>query len=66
MPLLKLMMVWNVNIVGILFVLRGIEKMKYQLNRGENCSVSGCNNYAKVKGFCMGCYHLKRAKLRKE
>jgi len=40
----------------MLLVLRDIEKMKYQLNRGKTCSISGCNNKAKVKGLCMSCY----------
>jgi hypothetical protein len=38
--------------------------MKYQLNQGKTCSVSGCDNKARIKGLCMNCYHLnKRNKL---
>jgi hypothetical protein len=38
------------------------EELKYQVNKGEYCSASGCNNKARVKGLCAGCYNLKRKK----
>ena len=30
--------------------------MKYQENKGKYCSVSGCNEKARVKGLCLKCY----------
>jgi hypothetical protein len=36
--------------------------MKYQVNRGKTCIVSGCNNKARVKGLCNICYQLRRKK----
>jgi hypothetical protein len=38
--------------------------MKYQENKGKICSVPECNNIARVKGMCMGCY-LKQRKEKK-
>jgi len=38
------------------------KELKYQVNKGKYCSASGCNNKAKVKGLCAGCYTLKRKK----
>ena len=38
------------------------EELKHQVNKGKYCSVSGCNNTARVKGLCTGCYTLKRKK----
>jgi hypothetical protein len=37
-------------------------RMKHQVNKGKYCSASGCNNMARVKGLCAGCYSLKRKK----
>ena len=36
--------------------------MKYHVNRGKTCSVSGCENKAKVKGLCNSCYQKRRKK----
>ncbi len=35
-------------------------------NRGKYCSVSGCNNLARVKGLCMRCYGIHKRKEKKE
>jgi len=35
-------------------------RMKYQENRGKYCSVSGCNEKARVKGLCMKCYQKRK------
>ncbi len=34
--------------------------MEYQVNRGKICSNNGCNNKARVKGFCRSCYIQKK------
>jgi len=39
-----------------------MEKMKYTDNKGKYCSVSGCNEKARVKGLCMKCYLKMRKK----
>ena len=33
---------------------------RYQENRGKDCSTSGCENLARVKGLCRNCYVLER------
>jgi hypothetical protein len=42
---------------------RFMEKMKYYDNKGKYCSVSGCNEKARVKGLCMKCYLKMRKKV---
>ena len=39
-----------------------MEKMRYQENKGKHCSVSGCNEKARVKGLCMKCYAVQKRK----
>ena len=29
-------------------------------NKGKKCKTRGCKRMAKVKGFCIGCYNLRR------
>ena len=36
--------------------------MKYQINRGKTCIISGCNNKARVKGLCNTCYQARKTK----
>ena len=40
--------------------------MKYQLNRGNFCDISECNNRARIKGLCGNCYQRNRIKKKKE
>lgn len=35
-------------------------KMRYQYNRGKTCQEDGCKNKARIKGYCIHCYNLKR------
>jgi hypothetical protein len=44
---------------------RFMEKMKYYNNKGKYCSVSGCNEKARIKGLCMKCYLKMRKKVEK-
>jgi len=37
--------------------------MKYYDNKGKYCSVSGCNEKARIKGLCMKCYLKMRKKV---
>ena len=36
--------------------------MKYHINRGKTCIVSGCKNKARVKGLCNLCYQSRKKK----